>query len=245
MPSSQRVYVGNIGSDIRERDLEKFFKGFGKLGDISIKNGYGFVDFDDHRDADDAVHDLDGKDLRGSRIRVELARDRRDNRDNRGGGGRFGDRRGGRDDRGGGRGDRRGGGDGRRGNPPGRKTEYRCIVENISSKTSWQDLKDYFRAAGEVTYTNAHKPRQGEGIVEFGDRRGLEYALDKLDDTELDGRRIKLISERGGGSGGRGGGGSSRGRSASRSRSRSRSKSKSRSRSRSRSRSERGSRSRS
>ena len=26
-----------------------------------------------------------------------------------------------------------------------------------------QDLKDYFRAAGEITYTNAHKPRQGEG----------------------------------------------------------------------------------
>ena len=26
-----------------------------------------------------------------------------------------------------------------------------------------KDLKDYFRAAGEITYTNAHKPRQGEG----------------------------------------------------------------------------------
>ena len=72
MPSSQRVYVGNIGSDIRERDLEKFFKGFGKIGDIAVKNGYGFVDFDDHRDADDAVHDLDGKDFRGSRYVVNM-----------------------------------------------------------------------------------------------------------------------------------------------------------------------------
>ena len=26
-----------------------------------------------------------------------------------------------------------------------------------------QDLKDYFRSAGEITYTNAHKPRVGEG----------------------------------------------------------------------------------
>lgn len=66
MPS-QRVYIGNLGSDVRERDVEKFFKGFGKLGEISIKNGYGFVDFDDYRDADDAVHDLDGKDIRGVR----------------------------------------------------------------------------------------------------------------------------------------------------------------------------------
>jgi len=67
MPSSQRVYVGNIDSDIRERDLEKFFKGFGKIGDISVKNGYGFITFDDRRDADDAVHDLDGKNFLVSR----------------------------------------------------------------------------------------------------------------------------------------------------------------------------------
>ena len=45
-----------------------------------------------------------------------------------------------RDDRRGGFSDRRGGGDrgGRGGNPPGRKTEFRCVVENISAATSWQ-----------------------------------------------------------------------------------------------------------
>jgi RNA recognition motif-containing protein len=31
MPSGQRVFIGNIPSDCRERDLEKFFKGYGKL----------------------------------------------------------------------------------------------------------------------------------------------------------------------------------------------------------------------
>ena len=73
------------------------------------------------RDADDAVSDLDGKDMQGGRVRVELARDPRDSRRDRGGGG-FG----------------RGGRDGRRGNPPGPKTNYRLVVENISSRTSWQ-----------------------------------------------------------------------------------------------------------
>ena len=68
MPSGQRVYIGNLTGDVRERDIEKFFKGYGKLGEISIKNGYGFVDFEDYRDADDAVHDMDGKDLRGGRL---------------------------------------------------------------------------------------------------------------------------------------------------------------------------------
>ena len=76
-------------------------------------------------------------------------------------------------------------------------------------------------------------------IVEFGDKRGLEYAMKNLDNTELDGKRIKLVPQ-GGGFGdrdrggdrerrGSGGGSGSRRRSASRSRSRSRSKSRSRS----------------
>ena len=124
-----------------------------------------------------------------NRVRVEMARERGR------GGDRFGDRGfGGRSP------PRRGG------NPPGKKTPYRIIVENLSSRTSWQDLKDYFRAAGEVSYTNAHNQRQGEGLVEFAERRGMEYALEKLDDTELNGRRLKLVEESkmfGGGRGGR------------------------------------------
>ena len=67
MPNTQRVYVGNLAHDARERDVEKFFKGYGKFGEVSMKQGYGFVDFEDYRDADDAVHDLNGKDLLGER----------------------------------------------------------------------------------------------------------------------------------------------------------------------------------
>lgn len=48
------------------------------------------------------------------------------------------------------------------------------------------------RKAGEITYTNTNQPR-AEGIVEFGSRRDMEYALEKLDGEELDGRRIRLI----------------------------------------------------
>ncbi len=67
MPSGTRVYVGNLASDTRERDVEKFFKGYGRIREVALKNGYGFVEFDDDRDADDAVHDLDGKQLLGMR----------------------------------------------------------------------------------------------------------------------------------------------------------------------------------
>ena len=49
MPSGQRVYIGNIPANARERDLEKFFKGYGRLREVVVKNGYGFVEFDDYR----------------------------------------------------------------------------------------------------------------------------------------------------------------------------------------------------
>ncbi|CDW53192.1 RRM 1 domain containing protein [Trichuris trichiura] len=59
-----------LAHEIREYDVEDFFKGYGKIRDINLKQGYGFVEFDDHRDASDAVHDLNGKHLLdGSRSR--------------------------------------------------------------------------------------------------------------------------------------------------------------------------------
>jgi len=73
MPSKQRVYIGNLAPDCRERDLEKLFGKFGPIGEVIVRNDFGFVDFDDYRDADDAVADLDQREFLGRRVRVELA----------------------------------------------------------------------------------------------------------------------------------------------------------------------------
>ncbi|KAI9321660.1 hypothetical protein BX666DRAFT_1904347 [Dichotomocladium elegans] len=182
---STRVYIGRLSRDARERDLERLFKNYGEIREINIKNGYGFVEFKDPRDADDAVYDFHGKDFLGERIIVELARGTRRGRD---------DRR--RDDR---------------------RSSYRLIVENIPSGTSWQDLKDLMRKAGEVTFADVIRSRPGEGIVEFAHRSDMEYALKKLNDSELNGQRVKLYEDAG--------------RRSRRSRSRSRSRSASHSRS--------------
>lgn len=62
-----RVYIGRLARDARERDLERLFKGYGDIREINIKNGYGFVEFKDPRDAEDVVYDFHGKDFLGER----------------------------------------------------------------------------------------------------------------------------------------------------------------------------------
>ncbi|KAK4872236.1 hypothetical protein RN001_016360 [Aquatica leii] len=217
-----RVFVGGLTYRVRERDIEKFFRKYGRIKEVAMKNGFAFVEFDDYRDADDAVYELNGKELLGERVVVELARgqprratDRyyggyrrqrsRNWNDNRDPDMRSHDRYG----------------------PPTR-TDYRLIVENLSSRVSWQDLKDYMRQSGEVTYADAHKQRRNEGVVEFASYSDMKNAIEKLDDTELNGRRIRLVEDRR-----RGGRRSHSSSSRSRSRSRSRHHSNSRSASRS------------
>ncbi|VDK38365.1 unnamed protein product [Taenia asiatica] len=166
-----RVYIGRLPARCCERDIEKFFRGYGRLRDIVLKTGYGFVEFDDERDADDAVYDLHGRELRGERIVVEHARLPP--------GARGSSRR----------------RESRRYGPPTR-TDYRVIVENLSSRVSWQDLKDMMRKAGEVTYADAHKQVRNEGIVEFATYNDMKAAIDKYDGYVLYERRLKVYADK-------------------------------------------------
>ncbi|CAM9331328.1 unnamed protein product, partial [Heterosigma akashiwo] len=45
------------------------------------------------------------------------------------------------------------------------RTEFKVVVTGLSPSVSWQDLKDWFRKAGSVTFTDVD--RVGGGIVEF------------------------------------------------------------------------------
>jgi len=82
--SGTRVYVGHLSSRTRERDIEEAFSAYGRINRVDLKFGYGFVDFDDSRDAEDAVREMDGRNVDGERIIVEFARgDRRDDRSRR------------------------------------------------------------------------------------------------------------------------------------------------------------------
>lgn len=62
-----RVYVGHLPYDARERDVEKFFDGYGRIREIMMKKGFCFVEFEDSRDAEDAVKDLDNRSMLGTK----------------------------------------------------------------------------------------------------------------------------------------------------------------------------------
>ncbi|XP_019163920.1 PREDICTED: serine/arginine-rich splicing factor RSZ21A [Ipomoea nil] len=84
-----RVYVGNVDPRATERELEDEFRIYGVLRSVWVARrppGYAFIEFDDRRDALDAVRGLDGK----NGWRVELSHNSS--------GGRGGRSRGGGDD---------------------------------------------------------------------------------------------------------------------------------------------------
>ncbi|XP_048843381.1 uncharacterized protein LOC125715639 isoform X2 [Brienomyrus brachyistius] len=71
-----KVYVGNLGTGAGKGELERAFGYYGPLRTVWIARnppGFAFVEFEDPRDAEDAVRGLDGKVLCGSRVRVELS----------------------------------------------------------------------------------------------------------------------------------------------------------------------------
>ena len=117
-----------------------------------------------------------------------------------------------------------------------------------------QDLKDHMKTCGEIIYSTVNRVNSREGwvwcfypiiflyfnfpvnrLVEFKHREDMERAIDELDDSKLDGRRIKLVQESLSESRSRSRSPRSRSRSRSGRKARRRSVSKSRSRTRSRS----------
>lgn len=142
------IYIGNLSSDVTEDELRDMFSGFGELVSVKLitdkfsgeSRGFAFVEMSSDTDAQNAIAELNGKEMHGKAIVVNPARPKESSGGRPGGGGGggggFGGRRGhgghgggggggGYGNRGGGRGDFRGGrggdGGGRRTGPRGNR----------------------------------------------------------------------------------------------------------------------------
>nr|POE45781.1 serine/arginine-rich splicing factor rs2z32 [Quercus suber] len=69
-----RLYVGRLSSRTRSRDLDDIFSRYGRVRDVDMKRDFAFVEFSDPRDAEDAIYNLNNRDVDGSRIIVEFAK---------------------------------------------------------------------------------------------------------------------------------------------------------------------------
>ena len=113
--SQNRLYVGNLPFRTSESDLEQVFGEFGTVQSVAIvtdrdtgrSRGFGFVEMSTDAEAQAAIEAMDGKDLDGRNLTVNVAKPREDRR---GGGGRGSYGGGGRGGYGGGRGGGGGGG---------------------------------------------------------------------------------------------------------------------------------------
>lgn len=75
-PLDCKVYVGNLGNHGNKTELERAFGYYGPLRSVWVARnppGFAFVEFEDPRDASDAVRELDGRTMCGSQVRVELS----------------------------------------------------------------------------------------------------------------------------------------------------------------------------
>ncbi len=106
------IYVGNLAPDVTEDELKQAFEAFGQVQTATIikdkfsgeSRGFGFVEMPAKAEAQTAITEMNGKDLKGRALNVNEARPKTEHR---GGGGGYGGGGGG-----GGGGGRRGGGGG-------------------------------------------------------------------------------------------------------------------------------------
>eukprot|EP01061_Rhynchopus_euleeides_P018291 TRINITY_DN3022_c0_g1_i7.p1 TRINITY_DN3022_c0_g1~~TRINITY_DN3022_c0_g1_i7.p1 ORF type:complete len:240 (+),score=89.29 TRINITY_DN3022_c0_g1_i7:62-781(+) len=216
----RRLYVGNLPYTTRWQELKDLFiQGGANVVYANVKEdrqgrsaGCGIVEFATAREAANAMMTMNDWEIQGRRIFVRQDKDDRDiagmpgSTGNFGGfnrGGQYGGR-----GRGGGKGGQydsqySGGQQSFQGGGGGGDITCRIFVMNLAWRTSWQDLKDYFRQIGDVTRADlfeGHDGRsKGSAVVEFSNPHDAQRAIAELNEVQLHGRPLFIREDRDGG----------------------------------------------
>ena len=88
------IYVGNLSRELTENELKDAFAAYGAVDSAKIitdkftgiSRGFGFVEMPDDAEAQNAIGELNGKELKGRTIIVNKARPKTERSGGRGGG---------------------------------------------------------------------------------------------------------------------------------------------------------------
>lgn len=171
------VYVGSLSFDTSWQDLKDYFRRCGNVDNAKIfqmpngrSKGSGLVTYQHPKDAQRAIRDLNQTMFQGRSIIVRADGGSAPPSNNAG--------------------------------PPPQKSNRRdapdntqLYVGNLNWETSWQNLKDYFRSAGDIERADiASKDgrSKGFGIVKFHHPRDAQRAIQMFNGTELGGRKLEV-----------------------------------------------------
>ena len=90
----KKLYVGNLGFDVTDKDLETVFAQAGVCESVAVitdkfsgqSRGFGFVEMSSNAEAQKAIEQFNGHDLKGRALKVNEAKDREDRGRSNGGG---------------------------------------------------------------------------------------------------------------------------------------------------------------
>lgn len=80
------IYVGNLSYKMTDEDLGKLFSTYGAVSESKIvidretgrSKGFGFVEMPNQAEGDEAIKQLDGKEIEGRSIKVNVAKPKED-----------------------------------------------------------------------------------------------------------------------------------------------------------------------
>ena len=214
---SRRVYVGNLSWDVAWPELKDHMRQAGDVVHAEIicehngrSKGCGVVEYATETEAKQAIETLNQTELKGRMIFVREDRETSSGAPASGGSGTA----------------RGVGGAGGTGGGGGKSQNTSVYVWNLAYETSWQELKDHMRKAGNVDQatllTDSDGNSIGCGVVVYQKPYEAARAIRELQESDLKGRPMKLREDRvqsgrghynhHGGRGGGGGRGRGRGR---------------------------------
>jgi RNA recognition motif-containing protein len=79
---SSNIYVGNLSYEINNESLQELFEEFGEVVSAKVisdretgrSRGFGFVEMSSNSDADTAIQNLNGKEIKGRSLKVNVAK---------------------------------------------------------------------------------------------------------------------------------------------------------------------------